>query len=674
VAERAIQSEHGMLPSSPMQTGAPRRLPSGITLTAAVALGAWVAFVLASYFPEHEGVLVAARIVGTAPVQLLSALCIFTAAASAGERILAATAPVADARHRLLLSIALGAGALSIAIYVAGFFGLANFLVAFALVMSAILWGLRPLLRDAVEVGKALRPSSPLATVLVVVLGVLLLGSALAPPNDWDELSYHLPLAITTAGTGRFPLAAHDCSAFPQLCESLTAIGLMLGATPGVGRVIHFGFGVLLAFAVYLASQALSPDRKGAPWMSVAILVLEPVFVDIARVAGVDLTLCFFAIVGVTQILRATTWRDVFVAGILGGYGLGTTYRAVHVAIALAAAVIASGRLRTLWALALGGAVAACPFYLRNLALAGNPVYPMMSSVFHSTRAVPTGFTALGWPDPSVHLRQFDPGMYGIAIPFTRWLRLPWDATIVGHRFTGGLFDTDISPFYLATLPVFLLVEPKKVRRETWTWIAFAGIHSISWALGLWCTRYELGALAAFAVLFPAVVEAVRWSEAARGIRFVSWALCAVLYVSVFGKVVSRNDLKVLFGLESAEHYLATREDGPLFQNTFAINGAPETRGPVLMFGEKRTMYFTRPVIPDFNLDNVGALYRNGGGTAQGMRDLLVRSGISYIVEHTIESHRWLTPEEAKAYDEFCKEHTRVVQGEGGYLLWRVVR
>jgi hypothetical protein len=92
------------------------------------------------------------------------------------------------------------------------------------------------------------------------------------------------------------------------------------------------------------------------------------------------------------------------------------------------------------------------------------------------------------------------------------------------------------------------------------------------------------------------------------------------------------------------------------------------------MFGEKRTMYFKRPVIPDFNLDNVGALYRNGGGTAQGMRDLLVQSGVSYIVEHVIESHRWLTPEEESAYDAFCKEHTKIVQGgEGGYLLWRVV-
>jgi hypothetical protein len=287
---------------------------------------------------------------------------------------------------------------------------------------------------------------------------------------------------------------------------------------------------------------------------------------------------------------------------------------------------------------------------------------------------VPTGFTPLGWPDPSVRVRHFATGGYGLELGVGDWLRLPWDATIVGRRHTGGKFDTDISPFYLAALPTLLLVGPRATSRAPLVWLAFTLVHSISWALGLWCTRYELPAFAAFAVVFPALVLSIRWDGPRSAVWGCAWLLVGILYVSDVTRVIMQGDVRVALGIEDTRHYLETHEDGMLFRNISRLNQAPAGAGPVLMFGEKRSMYLRRTSIPDFNLDNVGALYRNGGETAEGMRDLLVKSDIHDILEHVYEAARTLTPEEAAAYKEFCDKYTKIVGGEGTYMLWRVVQ
>jgi hypothetical protein len=383
--------------------------------------------------------------------------------------------------------------------------------------------------------------------------------------------------------------------------------------------------------------------------------------------------MAFFAVVAVMHLLREDGWRASLVAGILGGFACGTTYRGIHTAVALAVAALVAGRRRSIWAVALGGAAAACPWYLRNFLLSGDPVYPFFAAVFPARHPVPTAFTALGWPDPSVRVRHFATGGFGTQLPLRDWLRLPWDATIVGRRTTGGKFDTDISPFYLAVLPSLFFVRPSAVGRASLVWLAFAFAHSVSWALGLWCTRYQLPAFATFAVVFPSLIFAIRWVPLQRGVWACSWLLLAILFESAWTKIDVRADARVMLGMESRQHYLESHEDGLLFRHCARLNESPEEDGPILMFGEKRTMYLRRPSIPDFDLDNVGALYRNGGGTAEGMHALLVQSGIHDILEQTYESVRTLTPEEAAAYKEFCDDYTKIVSGAGSYMLWRKV-
>jgi hypothetical protein len=646
------------------------------TVAVCVPVLLWGWYVFLQYYATHPSVLAVFHAPIDGVLSLLAAAVVFLSSASLGAGMLALLGAIEDLALRLLTSVALGSGALAILVFAAGFFGLAKPIVIVVVLLGSFGWGLRRIVADLVALASTLgRATIPVSTVLLsaalAALGLAMLVSALAPPNGWDELSYHIPLAVEGAQTGGFPLYAHNCSFLPELCEVLTCIGIVIGGPPGVGRVLHYGFGALLLTAVFTASRDLAPGVRWARWLSVGILVVEPVVNDIARVAGVDLTMSFFAVVAVMNLLRADQdWRPTLVAGILGGYACGTTYRGIHTAVALTVCTLVVGRVRSFWALAAGGTIAGCPWYLRNLILSGNPVYPFAANVFPERRTVPTGFTALGWPDPRVELRQFATGGYGTKLPLSDWLRLPWDATIEGRRWTGGKFDTDISPFYLASLPSLALVKPSALRRPDVVWCVFAVVHSVAWAFGVWCTRYDLPAFAAFATVFPSLVLALRFPAARAAVAFSSWVGVGALYACTLCKTDLRADARVVFGMEDMWHYLATHEDGPLFAYVKALNETEGDKSPVLMLGEKRILYLERPVIPDFNLDNVGALYRNGGKTPEGMRDLLVRSGVHDLLEHQYESRRALTPEEIAAYNTFRERYTKVVAGAGTYLLW----
>jgi hypothetical protein len=635
-----------------------------------VGLVLWAGYVYLAYLNGHATVL---RVVnlgkGVMGEALVAGVVIF-ASASLGSALLAAIHPIAERGLRLTTAVALGAGLLATALFLLGEMGLAKLPAVLVLLLISFAWGIRGLWRDLWAIARGMRPPMVIGVALGA-LALLMLVAALSPPNEWDELSYHLPLASLTAATGRYPVSAHDFSSFPQVCESLTAIGMILGANPGVGRVLHMLFGWTLAAAVYVGASSLSPGRW-QPWLAVAVVVTEPIFVNLSHLAGVDLAVALFAVLGVMHILRDGGAGSMALAGVLGGLACGATYRGIYPAIGLGVAALAAGRARALWALVAGGVVVGCPWYVRNFLVTADPVYPFATSLFH-VRAPPTPFTALGWPTPELRDRLFEQASVGIHMSPMSFLRLPWDATILGRSGTGTRFDDNISPFYLAIAPALLFVKVSRIARPTWVWIAFALAVTFVWSLGVQGTRYELPVFCAFGVILPTLLEAIRWGVLARACRCLAAGLLGVLYLSMCIMLIDRADTLFVFGLEGPHHYLTTHHDGPLFGHVFQINRAPPTPGPVLMLGDKRTLYLERPVIPDIFLDNLGVLYRNANGDPDRMAERLRESGIRHILEHTIQMNLTATPEERAAYEEMTKRHTDVAD-QASYLVWRVVR
>ncbi len=652
-----------------MKSRDPRWLVAG-------ALVVWAAYVVMRYAPNHRET---ARLMplGAGVVSaLVCGLVVFVAATSLGAAVLSRLHPIEELPLRVLTSMGIGTGLLGTIVFLLGAVGQVSQWPVVGVVVLSFAAGARELGRDARALVAA-GPPRPIVLGLAAPLVVLSVLATLTPPNDWDELAYHIPIAVHATETGHFALAAHDQSFFPSHCEALITVGLLLNGSFAVGRVLHLLFGFGLIGAVYVGSASLLPEHRWARWLSVAIVALEPVFVDEARQADVDLALAFYVVLAVIHVVRDGSWRSAVVAGACAGFACATSYRGLLAAVAIAAAALVMRRFRTFGALAAAGAVAGLPWYVRNAIVCGNPIFPFLTGVF-PTRALPTAFSSLDWPDPTVQSRDFAQSAgedhAGLLLNPLRYFELAWNATIEGRIHTAGGFSADISPVYLATVPAAVFVRRESVTRPLAAWVAFAVVHSIAWSFGVQGTRYQLPAFAAMAVCLPALFEGVRW-DVVRKAAYASCALvCALLYGATLVKHIDRADTRYVFGVESEDRYLVSHADGPLFAIIAQINRKPPTRGPILMIGEKRGLYLSRrPFIPDFNLDNVGTLYRNGGGTAEGMRDLLLKNGITYIMEHSIRAGAVLTPEERRAYGEFVARFTEPAF-QNNYLVWRVVK
>lgn len=644
----------------------PRLLAQTLPVALALILLAWMGLVMRWYAADHGEALRAARLGPGVATTALCGLFIFACAASVGEAVLGRFHPVPELLLRVLTSVAIGTGLLGNAVYLLGFAGMLQPGPVLALLLLSLAVGARRIVPDLAALAGRVRLELPI--VLGAVLGSAALVSALAPPNYWDELATHLALPARAVTLGYFPLVADDFSFLPQLAESLTAAGILVGAPPGVGRMLHLLFGVCLAGAVYGAASAVSPDDRWARWFSVFMIVVEPITIDISRVAGVDLALVFYGIIAVTHVIRDGSAPSVFLAGLCGGFGLGLTYRGVHGAVALAGAVLAAGHVRALWALVAGGFAAAFPWYFRNFLLSGNPAYPFLKGLF-PTREPTTAFAALGWPKPELSPRHFGAVPAGMNRGIRWLLMLPWNATFHGFRGVNLSFDTAISPLYLASAPLFAFA--KRLPRPVVVWLVYAGVHSLSFVTLVHTTRYNLAVFAAFAIVFPAVLRSLRWEVLAKAGRWAAIGICAWFYVSGLVKFLDRADTRYVFGNETRDQYLVRQEDAAFFSFMLAINQRPRTEG-VFMVGEHRHLYFNRPVLADMHLDNLEVLYRNSGGTPDGMYELLKRSGIKHIVQHDVMAALTATPGETAPYFELLKTHT-TLGGRVAYEAWYIL-
>ncbi len=648
-------------------------------LLGTAALVLWTLLVLYEYRTRHKHVVLFDGFGDGVLASLLVAIVLATAATSLGLALVHRALPFAQVEARLLAGFGLGSGALGWAAFSLAWAGWLFAPPVALVVLGALAAGARLLVADVRELWRRRPARTPAPVYPLLLLALLLLLASLAPPHEWDELAYHLPIPVHAAATGRAPLAGHDFSYYPQLCESLTAMGMVMSATVRVGRVLNLVFGVALACAVFVAARDLTRAAPRAAWLALAIVCVEPVIIVTAPVAGVDLALSFYAVLAVYLLARelpagSKGWVLGAVVGLLAGFACGTSYRGVLAAFAIGASLVAAGRGRALGAFALAAALGAAPWYLRNFAATGDPMYPFLHSLF-PTRPLPTGFTALGWPQPDLHPHVAAKEPTDLAFKVVQILRLPWDITILGRSHTHGRFDADFSPIYLAMVPVLAMVRWRTLKRPFYVWAAYALVHSALWAVSPSShgTRYQMSVAAVAAITIPAAIAAVGSRMARVGASRVAAALCVLLYFGALNAFNSRADAWNVIGGGSTRDYLRALGDGALFEFTWALNREPETPGPVLMIGEKRTLYFERPVIADFDLDNVGALYRNGGGTPEGMAALLRKSGIRDIVEHSLMAKDGMAPEEQKAYAEMVARFT-TPKVQASYLVWRQLK
>ncbi len=354
--------------------------------------------------------------------------------------------------------------------------------------------------------GREVRPA---VVGLVAVLGssfVLTIFGALTPPHHWDALTYHLAAPRYFLDTGWIqPVPEIEWSNLPLTAELLYGVGLAFGSE-AFSQLLHTAFGGIIAVALW-GFTCSRVDRLTA-WIAVAIFVSTPQVQMWSRIANIDLALACFIFLAIVAALHAgdmavdghplsaSEWltgnrRWLILAGVFAGLALGSKYQAATAIAPLGLLILVDSwrRYRSADrlarniggdALAFGGAAAlvASPWYLKNLILLGNPVWPLV-------------FGGKGFTDSTLELMNYYASSM-ILSPRTieGYLMLPVRAYEIGdYELSPGVIP---SPLFLLIPLAFCVPLAMKLRRELLYLLLVPAGFTAGWALGFQELRYLL--------------------------------------------------------------------------------------------------------------------------------------------------------------------------------------
>lgn len=333
-------------------------------------------------------------------------------------------------------------------------------------------------------------------TAVAAAMGIGQLLAALAPPEAYDELAYHLPIARALGTDAAMQLlhAPDPYGNLPGLGEAITAAGLTVHG-PALAHALHLA--VLLAF-VALAGRVvgeLAGPRVGA--LAAIALLAYPELTYNATTAYVDATATSFELGAVLLVLR----RNLPGAAILLGLALSVKYTALFTAAVLGVAVLVFlARRRALrdGLVPVTLVLVTCGFwYAKNLVRFGNPFWPFYLGHSGMDERTYEGFIA--------GVRAFGPRTLGT------FVELPWRLAS----------DETAVPFLALSLVVLALaVRPSRALG------AYAGLYATYW---FWLATHQVRfLLTAAAAAILAVVVAM-----ARGGRTFRLALAAAAIAAV---------------------------------------------------------------------------------------------------------------------------------------------
>ncbi len=460
-------------------------------------------------------------------------------------------APVRTSGDRLLEGLnRLGVGALAFALltFAAGFAGLlypAAYLPVFALTALAGLRSAARLLDGAAlpRLRAWRRWQLGLGGLLAVYVAVDVFSTC-APISSADALFYH------AAAPSLFEQAHHlrelpwsSQSYQPFTVEMLVLDGFLLWDS------VQGAFAPLLLALAALATVLGAARRiagRPAALLAGAVFFAQPFMVWQATSTFAEPGLAFaiaLASWNLWRFVRQADRRALVLAGIFAGGAAGMKYTGAvaAVALAVAGALLARRRLRTIEVLAFGlPAIAiALPWYVKNAIQTGNPVYPLLFGGLNREAAASL--------DQTLH-------SYGYGRSALDALLLPVQLLARADAFDRGDF---LSPLFLVFAPLaFLAPRARRPAGAVWTAIL---LYAAVWFFSSQQARFLVQLMPALAVLAAVGILAL----AGRGrlgriaaVAAVSGALATGLAVS---SVYASQFARVVVGSESERAFLARK-------------------------------------------------------------------------------------------------------------------
>lgn len=498
--------------------------------------------------------------------------------------------------------------------------------------------------------------------------------TALSPTIFYDALVYHfaVPNLYLLRG-GITPLPNLMFSNFPLHVEMMYLLGLYLGG-PLLAGLMNFGFAILAAAAAAALVRPLADPAAGRA--AAALFLLAPPVLLSTRFGTVEIALALWFVL---EVLCLSRWREggsrgwAVAAGLCAGWCFSTKYvgglfALLPPAILLVeAALRAPGRrspdTRDATGFTAAAGTAALPWLLKNAVLTGNPVFPVLVSLFGGR----------GW-SAAQNAAYFADSHSPWAIGFT-WEalgRLPAQLVLDPGQFGAAAESAWFWPVTLAGAVVAAAVQRD---RPAWRIIALLGGYLVIWSSTFWLARLLIPAMAVGTVL---VALALRHLE--RPLPFARGAVLLILALWTTAALAqdspTRRSFLPALGLESRDAYLSRMVAS--YPAVKFINERLPPAARILVLGESRVAYLRRDHVHGSTYDlSPLALLAGEPGSAAGIEAGLRGAGITHLLVNNrelarVESAYPLTamaPPLKEAFARFLNTRCRLLMRTGDVYL-----
>lgn len=371
----------------------------------------------------------------------------------------------------------------------------------------------------------------------------------LVPVTGWDSVVAHLAIPSAYVRAKYVGLVEGNVySAYPQLLHIIFSV-IHGSAHQAAVLACSWYFGVLASISV--GGLAWQLGGRTAGFVAAAMFITSPIFVAQMGTVAIDIPFTGFiasALLGLVIWDETKSARFLTIAGVIAGAACGirhTGYLAAFLMFVWVVVQSRENRAKLSGFFAASVAIASAPWWLRSWILVGNPVYPLLTSVFGDGGMPDVQVTA-----PLQHETARSAGVLDL-------LTFPWRIVMRPESFDG--WQASPGGLVLALGVVGVLWGGRMAR-----WL---GGFSLAGIVTIYMVQRFARYLAPFFMPLhvTGALAAVRPGPLRRPIAM----LLVLTYIYGAGLAVAANYHKwpVVFGRESREEYLTRRvERYPAFQ------------------------------------------------------------------------------------------------------------
>lgn len=419
----------------------------------------------------------------------------------------------------------------------------------------------RQWLADRVNLVRSSGKSGWLLVGLIGLMGVssvLNLISNLAPPTEWDSLTYHLAEPKFFAQQGKISFVYYRDWAAPLTAEMWNFAALLIGSDR-LAQVIQWTTGLIAAGSLYLLASSRTSRKVGL--LAAVVFYTSPHMLSVATSAKSDSLWFAFIFLSLHALLRWDERRDtrwLWVSAVFTGLALATKFQGLFWAPSIGSVLLLMqwrGWLnkpvrslgQTVGYVIVAGLFVA-PWWIRSWVAGGDPVWPYGYPIFHSdfwTQELHDKYAA--WTQgPGRGINHYIAGLWNVTLNQSAWLfglRLP------------------ITPVILSFIPFIALNWgriPSGLRLLLGAIFIIAIVYYSFWHETYQLTRYLFPVLALLMITASYVVVRLIRSTSVRWVSGICVAASLLMFLG-YNVAFNAQFIPVVAGVESEEEFLVKK-------------------------------------------------------------------------------------------------------------------